>query len=192
MLSRHSEHPQFTFSLCPFPLAVALGPFQPECPRKAALINHSADPRAWRTSLVGHANLHYEQRPSLCVCGLYYPMPLHYSFSLYYLNYVGPYQYSRQLHLDISPLIQSRASSLPSCTVHLLTSLVYFFLMRDARVILDRQIALVLPFDVENVLVLCRVRQRPLNQLARLWLGDPLEGAASLRGEVEGAKGTVL
>jgi hypothetical protein len=102
--------------------------FSPSAPRKAALINHSADPRAWRTSLVGHANLHYEQRPSLCVCGLYYPMPLHYSFSLYYLNYVGPYQYSRQLHLDISPLIQSRASSLPSCTVHLLTSLVYFFL----------------------------------------------------------------
>lgn len=48
--------------------------------------------------------------------------------------------------------------------------------LRDARVILDHQIALVLPFDVENVLVLCRVRQRPLNQLARLWLGDPLEG----------------
>jgi hypothetical protein len=122
------------FLALPFPPRGGLGLFSAPVPPEGrqckglALINHSADPRAWRTSPIEYANLQYEQRLSLCICGLYCPMSLHYSFSLYYLNYVGPYQYSRQLHLDVSPLIQSRASSLPSCTVHLLTSLVYFSL----------------------------------------------------------------
>jgi len=35
---------------------------------------------------------------------------------------------------------------------------------------------LVLSFDAEHVLVLRCVRRQSLNQLTRLWLGDPLEG----------------
>lgn len=60
-----------------------LAPFSAPEPRKANRVqalrqsNHSADPRKWRTSPVGHANLHYEQRPSLCVCGLSCPISLH-------------------------------------------------------------------------------------------------------------------
>lgn len=48
--------------------------------------------------------------------------------------------------------------------------------MHHARVIPDHQIALVLSFDAEHVLVLRHVRQQSLNQLAQLGLGDPLEG----------------
>lgn len=48
--------------------------FSPSTPR-----NHCTDPRKWRTLPVGHANLHYEQRPSLYICGLSCPIFLHYS-----------------------------------------------------------------------------------------------------------------
>ena len=64
--------------------------------------------------------------------------------------------------------------------------------LRDARVILDRQIALVLPFDVENVLVLCSRTPAASQSTCSTVARGPARRAASLRGEVEGAKGTVL
>jgi hypothetical protein len=61
LLCRHSERPQFIFSPRLFSLVVAWVPFQPQYPRGGqqctglASINHSADPRKWRTLPVGHA-----------------------------------------------------------------------------------------------------------------------------------------
>jgi hypothetical protein len=90
---------------------------------------------------------------------------LNYFPTFYYVNHVDPYQYSKQHHPDISPLIQSSRILIPTmyrAPPHaprvLLHEYPLTYAMHHACVTPDHHIALVLPFDAEHVLVLRHLR----------------------------------